>query len=187
MALRAENNMIILKEDNRAERIEEIHSLYECAFPPDEKMPFNRILQKREDGVMRLLSVEDENGNFLGFANITLCFDALALNYFAIKPQYQGNGYGTEVIIALKKRYPDRSIVVDIEDDNVDSDNPEQRKRRRAFYERLGFSAMPYRLKIFGVPSIIMSSGKNYTFDEYIKIFEQVFSSWAVSRVTIQN
>ena len=136
---------------------------------------------------MRLLSVEDENGDFIGFANITLCFDALALNYFAIIPEKRGKGYGSEVILTLKKRYLERSIVIDIEDDAAESDNAEQRKRRRAFYERLGFCAMPYRLKIFGVPSVIMSSGKNYTFDEYIKIFEQAFSSWAVSRVTLQD
>ena len=177
--------MITLTENNNTERIEAIHTLYESSFPPDERMPFSRLLSRCEDGVMRLLSVEDENGAFLGFANITLCFDALALNYFAIKPEYQGNGYGTEVILALKKRYPERSIVIDIEDDGISSDNPEQRKRRRAFYERLGFSAMPYKLKIFGVPSLIMSSAKEYTLEEYMKIFEQVFSTWALSHVEV--
>ena len=177
--------MVKLVENNGAERIEAIRFLYEESFPPDERMPFSRMLNRCEDGIMRLLSVEDENGAFLGFANITLCFDALALNYFAIKPEYQGNGYGSEVILALKKRYPERSIVIDIEDDGISSDNPEQRKRRRAFYERLGFSAMPYKLKIFGVPSLIMSSSKNYALDEYMKIFEQVFSAWALSHVEL--
>ena len=175
--------MIILTENSSSDRIELIHSLYESAFPPDERMPFERVLQKCEAGVMRLLSVESENGEFLGFANITLCLDVLALNYFAILPEKQGRGFGTEVIFALKKRYPERSIVIDIEDDSVECDNLEQRKRRRAFYERLGFSAMPYHLKIFGVPSIIMSSGRAYSFEEYKEIFAQVFSAWAVSRV----
>lgn len=175
--------MIKLIENNSAERIEAIHLLYESAFPPDERMPFERVLQKCESGVMRLLSVESEDGEFLGFANITLCLDVLALNYFAILPEKQGNGYGTSVVIELKKRYPERSIVIDIEDDSVECDNLEQRKRRRAFYERLGFFAMPYHLKIFGVPSIIMSSGRKYSFEEYKEIFAQVFSAWAVSRV----
>ena len=177
--------MIKLIENNSVERIEAIHSLYESAFPPDERMPFERVLQKCESGAMRLLSVESEDGEFLGFANITLCLDVLALNYFAILPEKQGNGYGTSVVIELKKRYPERSIVIDIEDDSVECDNLEQRKRRRAFYERLGFSAMPYHLKIFGVPSIIMSSGREYTFEEYKEIFAQVFSAWAVERVSL--
>ena len=175
--------MIKLVENNSSERIDKIHALYESAFPPDERMPFERVLQKRDEGVMRLLSVESEDGEFLGFANITLCLDVLALNYFAILPEKQGRGYGTEVIMALKKQYPERSIVIDIEDDEVESDNPEQRKRRKAFYERLGFFAMPYHLKIFGVPSLIMSSGREYTFEEYKEIFANVFSKWAVSRV----
>ena len=175
--------MIILTENNSDSRIEAIHSLYESAFPPDERMPFERVLQKRDAGVMHLLSVESTDGEFLGFANITLCLDVLALNYFAILPQYQGRGFGTDVILALKALYPDRSIIIDIEDDDVDSDNPEQRARRRRFYERLGFSAMPYRISIFGVPSIIMSSGRQYSYDEYTQIFASVFSAWAVSKL----
>ena len=179
--------MINLIENNSAERIQAIHSLYESAFPPDERMPFERVLQKRDSGVMRLLSVENNDGEFLGFANITICLDVLALNYFAILPEKQGSGYGTEVILALKKRYPTRSIVIDIEDDDVECDNAEQRKRRRAFYERLGFFAMPYRLSIFGVPSLIMSSGREYTFEEYKEIFAQVFSAWAVEKLKIRE
>jgi ribosomal protein S18 acetylase RimI-like enzyme len=175
--------MIFLVENNERERVEQIRVLYESAFPPDERMPFERVLQKRDAGTMTLLSIENADGEFLGFANITLCFDVLALNYFAILPEHRGKGFGTEVIVELKKRHPDRSIVIDIEDDDVDSDNAEQRKRRRAFYERLGFCAMPYRLLIFGVPSIIMSSGRSYTFEEYTEIFAQVFSRWALSRI----
>ena len=177
--------MILLTENKSVERIEQIRLLYEAAFPPDERMPFERVLQKCDAGVMRLLSVESEEGEFLGFANVTLCFDVLALNYFAILPEKQGRGYGTQVIIALKKRYPERSIVIDIEDDSIECDNAEQRKRRKAFYERLGFFAMKYRLSIFGVPSIIMSSGREYTFEEYKEIFAAVFSAWAVSRVEL--
>ena len=177
--------MVYLIENNSAARTEQIRLIYESAFPPDERMPFERILQKRDDGVMRLLSVEGEDGELLGFANITLCLDVLALNYLAILPEKQGRGYGTAVIRLLRERYPDRSIIIDIEDDAVPSDNPEQRIRRRAFYERLGFSAMPFRLTIFGVPSIILSSGRRYTFEEYTEIFSQVFSSWAVSRLVL--
>ena len=179
--------MVYLIENNSAARVEQIRMLYESAFPPDERMPFERILRKRDSGVMRLLSVEDEDGEFLGFANVTLCLDVLALNYFAICPEKQGRGYGTAVIRLLRERYPDRSVIIDIEDDAVASDNPEQRMRRRTFYERLGFSAMPFRLTIFGVPSIIMSSGRHYTFEEYTEIFAQVFSSWAVSRLVLTD
>ena len=179
--------MVHLIENNSAARTEQIRLIYESAFPPDERMPFERVLKKCEDGSMRLLSVESESGEFLGFANITLCYDALVLNYFAIEPDMQGRGFGTEVIAELKKRYPDRSIVIDIEDDLVEADNKEQRIRRRAFYERLGFSAMPYRLSIFGVESIIMSSGRKYSFEEYLDVFASAFSPWAAERVVIRD
>ena len=82
--------MIVITENNSPERIETIRALYESAFPPEERMPFARVLEKRDNGTMRLLSVESERGEFLGFANITLCLDVLALNYFAILPEKQG-------------------------------------------------------------------------------------------------
>ena len=179
--------MIFLTENNTHERIERIRALYESAFPPDERMPFERVLQKRDSGVMHLLSVESENGEFLGFANITLCLDALVLNYLAIDEKERNKGYGTAVIKELKTRYPERSIVIDIEDDGVPADNTEQRIRRRIFYEGLGFFAMPYRLDIFGVPSIIMSSGRSYSFEEYIEIFTHVFSAWGAQRVILRK
>lgn len=183
MARRAESNMILLNESNSKERLDEIGALYEISFPPDERMPFERMLKRCEDGSMRLISVESESGELLGFANITLCYDALVLNYFAIAPDKQGRGYGTAVVAELKKRYPERSIVIDIEDDSVEADNKEQRIRRRLFYERLGFFALPYRLSIFGVPSIIMSSGREYSFEEYLDVFASAFSPWAAERV----
>lgn len=179
--------MVVLQETLSDLRLSEIRALYERSFPENERMPFERILQKREAGVMRLISVEDSSGRAVGFANITLCLDALALNYLAIDESEQGKGYGTAVIRELKSRYPERSIVIDIEDDGVPSQNAEQRTRRRGFYEGLGFFAMPYRLDIFGVPSLIMSSGRAYSFEEYIEIFTQVFSAWGAQRVILRE
>lgn len=175
---------MLLREDLNSYEIERVRELYEASFPENEKMPFAIILQKRENGVMRLFSVERE-GRFIGFCNITLCEDALALNYFAILPEEQNKGYGSEVISLLLERYPKRSIVIDIEDDEVEAENSEQRRKRRAFYERLGFCVMPFRVTIFGVPSLIMSSGRRYSFFEYKNIFSQVFSVRAAERLIL--
>ena len=81
--------------------------------------------------------------------------------------------------------YPQRSIVIDIEDDEIEAENAEQRRKRKAFYERLGFSVMPFRVTIFGVPSLIMSSGRSYNFEEYKNIFAQVFSERGVQRLIL--
>ena len=175
---------MILNENFDDKRLCEIHELYEISFPENEKMPFRIVLQKREAGVMRLFSVED-GGEFVGFCNITLCEDALVLNYFAICPDKQNRGYGSAVVSQLIEKYPDRSIVIDIEDDEAEAENTEQRIKRKAFYVRLGFSVMPFRLTIFGVPSLIMSSGREYNFEEYRNIFAQVFSERGAKRLIL--
>ena len=175
---------MILNENFDDKRLEEIHELYEISFPEDEKMPFRMVLQKREAGVMRLFSVEEE-GTFIGFCNITLCEDALTLNYFAIVPTWQNKGYGSKVIKELMAAYPQRSIVIDIEDDEIEAENIEQRRKRKSFYERLGFSVLPFRVTIFGVPSLIMSSQRKYNFEEYKNIFVQVFSERGAQRLIL--
>ena len=179
---------VFLNSDIKKSRIEEIRLLYENSFPPDERMPFDMLLKKTQVGNMKLYSVETANGEFLGMATLTLCvYDSAVLSYFAIVPEKQGRGYGSECIRALIKKYPNRSIVIDIEDDKVCADNTEQRVRRKEFYTRLGFSIMPYRLKIFGVPSLILSSSRTYSYEEYRVIFEQTFSKFALERLVLNE
>lgn len=179
---------IFLNSDIDKARIEKIRQLYDSSFPPEERMPFDMLLKKTQVGNMRLYSVETSEGEFVGLATVTLCLDdAAVLSYFAIVPERQGRGYGSECIRSLIKKYPDRSIVIDIEDDQALADNTEQRIRRKAFYERLGFKVMPYRLKIFGVPSLIMSSSRAYSYEEYRLIFEETFSKFALERLVLNK
>ena len=181
--------MRMLLNSNISEgRIEEIRALYYIAFPPEERMPFEMLLNKTRTQNMRLYAIESFEGEFIGFATITLCaYDALVLSYFAILPEKRGQGYGSECIRLIIDKHPDKSIVIDIEDDGVSADNTEQRVRRKEFYTRLGFSVMPYRLKIFGVPSLIMSSSREYSYEEYRDIFEQTFSKFALERLVLNE
>ena len=99
-----------------------LHALYEKTFPRSEKKPFFVILQKRRKGTMEIISVEDENGGFLGFAITILHKDIVLLDYFAISPTCRGKGIGTKVLEALEQRYEGKRILLEIEDPDEPAD-----------------------------------------------------------------
>lgn len=157
---------------------EKIRALYELAFPPSEKKPFELILKKCDEGIMGLIAIEDGGGEFLGLA-ITLCYsDLLLLDYFAIEEKVRGRGIGGEAIKLLLALYPDKRFILETEDpDEAGADNAEIRRRRLGFYLRSGLSEMEYRIMLFGTQMRVLTGGRVVKFEEYYEIFTNVFGT----------
>ena len=56
-----------LKQVFSGKRLDEVHALYETAFPASEKKPFSMIVSGQGTGLVEILSLE-ENNRFLGLA-----------------------------------------------------------------------------------------------------------------------
>ena len=169
------------EKDTRA-----IRELYEEAFPPEEKKPFALILQKCEEGHVEILSIEGEDGSFLGLSIFILYGDLALLDYFAITPEMRGKGVGSEALALLRARHGERRFLLEIEDaDEVGADNREERVRRKAFYLRGGLREMPYRILLFGVQMQVLTGGAPVSFDEYHALFPAVFSEKAAQNVRL--
>ena len=74
--------MIELKQVFSGKRLEEVHALYETAFPACEKKPFSMITAGQETGLVEILAIEENNG-FLGLAIMAKAGDRVLLDYFA--------------------------------------------------------------------------------------------------------
>ena len=72
-----------LKQVFSGKRLDEIHALYETAFPAGEKKPFSMIVSGQGTGLVEILSLE-ENNRFLGLAIMGKAGDRVLLDYFAI-------------------------------------------------------------------------------------------------------
>lgn len=180
------DNQMILKQLRREADMNQIKQLYEEAFPPTEKKPFSLILKKSEEGCMEILSIEEEDGQFLGLAIFILHGDLALLDYLAIRPERRGCGIGSRVLPLLRERYAGRRFLLEIEDaDEADAENLAERVRRKAFYLRNGLCEMPYRIWLFGVQMQILTDGATVTFDEYHAIFPAVFSPHAAENVRL--
>lgn len=175
---------MILNANPQQKTMRELRALYEKTFPRSEKKPFFVILRKRRKGTMEILSVEDENGVFLGFAITILHKDIVLLDYFAISPTCRGQGIGTKVLALLEERYAGKRILLEIEDPDEPADNTAERLRRREFYLRNGLTIQNYKVWLFGVKMLILTNRRTVTFEEYHEIFEQVFSLKLSKNVT---
>lgn len=106
--------MAILKNAVEEKQLEEIRRLYESSFPESEKKPFGFMIKKRKEGFYDLLAIEEE-GKFCGLAIMLLAGGWALLDYLAIDPGCQGTGLGSRTLEALRARYGEERIVVEIE------------------------------------------------------------------------
>ena len=164
----------------------EIKSLYERAFPPSEKKPFALILKKRDTGEMEIYAIVGDSGEFLGLAIFILEGRLALLDYLAIEEDKRGSGVGSAVIREIGRMFPEKVLLLEIEDpEENDADNTAERVRRFGFYTRLGLRPMPYKVWLFGVKMLIMTLGASVDFDEYHRVFINVFSKKTAKNVKL--
>lgn len=66
-------------------QLRNIGELYSTAFPAEEQKPFSLLLEKRDEGFVELLSIEDEKETFVGLAisssYMTICACSITLPF----------------------------------------------------------------------------------------------------------
>lgn len=123
--------------------IDLISSLYESAFPDDEKAPFDTLLHREKKDNVEFVGYYD-NQDFVGFTYLIHDDNLHYIFYFAILEKYRNLGYGTKILNLLKEQYQDETIFFEIEVLDKNADNYDERKRRKDFYMRNGFKESGY-------------------------------------------
>ena len=163
-------------DTNYKDNLKEIEYLYLTAFPKNERKPFDLILEKCNNGSIEIISIQNDNSNFLGFAIMILHDDMVLLDYFAIAPESRGQNVGSTALKMLFERYKNKRFILEIENTEIESDNLEERKRRKAFYLKNGMSVMPYKVNLIGVEMEILTRNCDVTYEEYYSTYENTFS-----------
>ena len=169
------------------EKIEKIHSLYMSAFPEVERKPFDAIVKKSQEGMIDLLSIEDDDGSFIGIA-INILYDKyVLLDYFAIDDTLRGKGYGKQALMQLKEKYSDKLFLLEIESTYDECDNMEDRKRRKGFYLNCGMVCMPYIVNFLGTLMEVLTFGEEITYEEHKMIYEKSFEGDIAKRISFDR
>lgn len=144
-----------------------IKSLYESAFPENERCDFNYLLNERYSDY-EMFAITKEN-DFVGFIFIVFYKDIAYVNYFAIKEEFRSCGYGSIALGLLKEKFHDYNIMLSIE-----KPVSEIQKRRLRFYQKNDFVITGFELKSNNVEFHVLCYG-NYDFDMLFEFFKLNF------------
>ena len=161
---------------------EEIRTLYESAFPECEKKPFWLIRVKNKQGKADMWYLK-EDGVFVGLAITMNHKNLVLLDYFAIDEKRRGNGIGSKALKALQTYYSGRQFFLEIESVYEESDNLEERKRRKEFYLKNDMTPMQIMVHLFGTNMEVLGYGCKINFEEYISVYSYAYGKKFSSRI----
>ena len=157
-----------------------LRQLYETAFPVEEQIPYNDLIYLLGKLEIDYTAYYD-NEMLVG---LTMVLHLPRYNwgwYFAVRDELRGKGYGQRILSALLEKYRDgHPFIIDIESPlQADAPNPEQRKRRHAFYLRNGLKDTPTSRTFEGITYTIMtSSDEPFDQQDYDGIIAALRSVW---------
>lgn len=126
--------------------------LYQVSFGGAQQTPVSLLRQTMTNGNLVLHTTSDDERGLLCFSLTNILDDHALLAYIATDQTKRSGGIGSkhmkQLLAQVQRDYPHlRGLVAEIESTRVktvDEETRKQRKRRLAFYQRLGFK----RLKI---------------------------------------
>ena len=144
---------------------EELRRLYETAFPVQEQIPYDDLIHLLDAMVIDYTAYYD--GEML--VGLTMVLRLPRYNwwwYFAVSEELRGKGYGQGILTSILDKYRDeRPFILDIESPyQPDAPNPEQRRRRYAYYLRNGMKETPTASLMPCVPCGPICLADNKTF-----------------------
>ncbi len=156
-----------------------LRALYESAFPQEERIPWADLLRLVEEMPLEFAEYR-EGAELLG---LTIVYPRPRLSwfwYFAVPEEKRGHGVGQRILSALLARYEGRSMVLDMEDPaQPDAPNPEQRRRRTAFYLRNGFRETGIGRNYGPVAMTMLLFGDDtFTQADYDTLTDELFRLW---------
>lgn len=163
-----------------------IYLLYKKAFPIYERKPFAMIFQTFQKGVCDVWFIEDNN-TFIGLAITLNDKDVVLLDYFAIDEQLRGQGYGSKVLQELQKLYNNERLFIEIESTLINSDNQEERLKRKQFYLKNGMRELGILANVFGTEMELMSFSQTITFQDYYNVYLHIYGKQSADHLKELN
>ncbi|MBQ8201856.1 MAG: GNAT family N-acetyltransferase [Clostridia bacterium] len=161
-----------------------IRCLYTQAFPPTERKPFGMIVSMWRRKKTDVWCIRTAQNRFAGFAS-TINGDKLVLiDYLAVVPSMRGQGTGSQALKALCQVYPEQGLFVEIENPYEAAPNQPERRQRRTFYERCGFSPARTMANVFGVQMELLCHRCSVSFPAYHAFYADNYSVWAAERIS---
>lgn len=125
-----------VKVTKESEKFQEIERLYRAAFPREERVPMDTLLEA--DGPYDFIACYD-GAVLCGFYSALTFGDITHILFLAVEEKLRDHGYGSQILAEIGKAYAGNRVILDVEMVDPEADNNEQREQRIAFYLRNGY------------------------------------------------
>lgn len=163
--------MQLVRVTKESEKFPEIERLYRAAFPREERVPMDVLLEA--EGPYDFTACYD--GDVLcGFYSALTLGDITHILFLAVEEKLRDHGYGSQILGEIKKAYERNRVILDVEMVEPGADNNEQREHRIAFYMRNGYhhSGISYGWR--GVMYEILILEGTISEEEFWKFWDQL-------------
>lgn len=145
---------------------QEIETLYnqrvKADFPGPEVRPLATFRDMYRRGIYGALCVTEKDALLAYVLYVAPPGSGIVfIDHFAVVPGRREGGVGSETLRLLVRRFPDRRILLEVEEPDEARDAAERalRARRIRFYERAGYRVTAVRVRVFGNALRILTSG----------------------------
>lgn len=140
-------------------------------FPKSESMPV-KFMARDHDIDLYAVFDRDLNSAFIGFEGRYVYGRAVYIFFLSVGKEFQGIGYGSQIINKIFELYPGKTVFLDLEQLDEKAENALQRQRRRRFYLRNGFYYTGMGLHYYGVDYELLSSSPDGETEKFKEIAE---------------
>ncbi|MFT2011243.1 GNAT family N-acetyltransferase [Pontibacter sp. 13R65] len=149
----------VLVRESSSRFLPAIQTLYEAAFPVEERRRFEQLINLLQEPLMHLQAVVQQNV-LAGFLIYWELDNNLFLEHLAVKPQLRGQGVGQHILQWLLQLAYDKQVLLEVEKPTTNL-----AQKRIQFYQRAGFTLHahfnyqqpPYERNGQPVPLLLMS------------------------------
>ncbi|MBE6557995.1 MAG: hypothetical protein E7661_03165 [Ruminococcaceae bacterium] len=148
-------NDVILRPYSPSDR-EAYVAIYEEAFPPSERKPFDFMLSPPANDHYKLLTVSTSSGAVAGLVILAYAPSGgekfALLDYLAIPPHMRGSGIGHAILPLVRDHCHGQNarMFLEIEAPDPCAENAEQRLRRKDFYKSCGLCECGVKAWMYG-------------------------------------
>lgn len=162
--------------------LQKIKGLYKEAFPKVERIPFWLLLVGAGLGRIDFLAFY-QTGRLCGIACLTSLENLTNILYLAVDCKIRSKGCGSRILKVIRKLRKGHTIVLDIEKPDLKADNYKQRKRRKEFYLRNGFSSSGYGYSFLGEDYEILNANGRFRPEQWRKLSDRL--SYGLLKIAI--
>ena len=163
--------MLILKSIQEIKNIKDLKSIYYEAFPENERVPLFYLKYKAKKSVADFFVVYDDT-SCIGMVYTVYYNDIIFILYLAVKQNQRGNGYGSKILNLLKSRFPNKRIILNIEEVIPNCENYSQRLKRQDFYSKNGFKLYDLNTQEGDINYQMMYYNKSVSYEEYSQLIQ---------------